>query len=61
MKALFFYSGVIFGSTVEQQDSYSLVSCMVAPGFDFRDFRLYSADELLAKWPEAKEIIERLT
>lgn len=53
--------GVIFGSTVEQTDSYSLVSCMVAPGFDFRDFRLYSADELLAKWPEAKEIIERLT
>jgi uncharacterized protein len=53
--------GVIFGSTVEQPDSYSLVSCMVAPGFDFRDFRLYSADELLAKWPEAKEIIERLT
>jgi predicted cupin superfamily sugar epimerase len=53
--------GVIFGSTVEQPDSYSLVSCMVAPGFDFRDFRLYSADELLARWPEAKEIIERLT
>ncbi|WP_113926242.1 cupin domain-containing protein [Cognataquiflexum aquatile] len=52
---------MIFGSTVEQLDSYSLVSCMVAPGFDFRDFRLYRADELLAKWPEAKEIIERLT
>lgn len=53
--------GVIFGSTVEDPDSYSLVSCMVAPGFDFRDFRLYSADELLAKWPDAKEIIGRLT
>lgn len=53
--------GVIFGSTVEQPDSYSLVSCMVDPGFDFRDFRLFSADELLTKWPEAKEIIGRLT
>ena len=53
--------GVIFGSTVEQPDSYSLVSCMVAPGFDFRDFRLYAREELLAKWPDAKEIIERLT
>jgi uncharacterized protein len=52
---------VVFGSTVEQPDSYSLVSCMVAPGFDFRDFRLYSAEELLAKWPEEKEIIGRLT
>ena len=61
MKALFFYSGVIFGSTVEKPDSYSLVSCMLAPGFDFRDLRLYSVDELIAKWPEAKEIIGRLT
>jgi predicted cupin superfamily sugar epimerase len=52
---------VIFGSTVEQPDSYSLVSSMVDPGFDFRDFWLYSADELLAKWPEAQKIIGRLT
>jgi predicted cupin superfamily sugar epimerase len=53
--------GVVFGSTVEEPDSYSLVSCVVTPGFDFQDFRLYDAEELLAKWPEAKEIIKRLT
>lgn len=53
--------GVIFGSTVENPDSYSLVSCMVAPGFDFRDFSLHSSEALLAKWPEANVIIGKLT
>jgi len=54
-------SGVIFGSTVDQEDSYSLVSCVVAPGFDFRDFKLFKAEELLEKWPEYKNIIHQLT
>ena len=54
-------SGVIFGSTVDQEDSYSLVSCVVAPGFDFRDFKLFKAEELLEKWPEHKNIIHQLT
>ena len=53
--------GVVFGSTVDEPDSYALVSCMVVPGFDFRDFKLYRSDELLEKWPEQKEIILRLT
>lgn len=54
-------SGVIFGSTVDQEDSYSLVSCVVAPGFDFEDFRLVSKEELMEKWPEEIDIIHRLT
>lgn len=54
-------SGVIFGSTVDQEDSYSLVSCVVAPGFDFQDFKLFSAEELLEKWPEHQNIIYQLT
>ena len=54
-------SGVIFGSTVDQEDSYSLVSCVVAPGFDFEDFRLVSKEELMEHWPEETEIIHRLT
>lgn len=54
-------SGVIFGSTVDQEDSYSLVSCVVAPGFDFQDFKLFTAEELLEKWPEFQNIIYQLT
>jgi uncharacterized protein len=51
----------IFGSTVDQADSYSLVSCVVAPGFDFRDFELFQAKDLLPLFPEASEIIQKLT
>lgn len=54
-------AGQIFGSTVEEQNAYSLVSCVVAPGFDFRDFDLFQKEALMAKWPEHKDIIERLT
>jgi len=51
----------IFGSTVLENDGFSLVSCAVAPGFDFRDFELFERSELLAVYPEYKEIVERLS
>lgn len=51
----------IFGSTVLAKDSFSLVSCAVAPGFDFSDFELFARDTLLLAYPEHKEIVERLT
>lgn len=53
--------GSIFGSTVDGENSYALVSCTVVPGFDFADFRMYSAEELLEKWPEHGALICRLT
>jgi hypothetical protein len=51
----------IFGSTVLEKDGFSLVSCAVAPGFDFRDFELFERDTLLLAYPEHKEIVEHLT
>lgn len=54
-------AGSIFGSTVDENDSYALVSCVVSPGFDFEDFRLFSKEELLVKFPEHEEIIKMLT
>ena len=51
----------IFGSTVLENDGFSLVSCAVAPGFDFRDFELFERSELLRAYPEHKEIVERLS
>jgi uncharacterized protein len=53
-------AGKIFGSTVDEPDSYALVSCVVAPGFDFRDFKLLDKAELLEKYPDFPEIIARL-
>ena len=50
----------IFGSSVVEKDTYSLVGCMVSPGFDFEDFELFTQDELLTDYPDHEEIIKRL-
>lgn len=52
--------GSIFGSTVEREDAYSLVGCMVAPGFDFADFELFTQSDLLARFPALDGIIRKL-
>ncbi|MDQ0270587.1 cupin domain-containing protein [Cytobacillus purgationiresistens] len=51
----------IFGSSVMNQNTYSLVGCMVSPGFDFADFELFTQDELLAQYPQHEEVIRKLT
>ena len=51
----------IFGSSVSEDNSYSLVSCAVAPGFDFNDFELFNSVELVKLYPDEYEIISRLT
>lgn len=50
----------IFGSAMNKE-GFSLVGCMVSPGFNFKDFELFKRKELLEKYPEKKEIIEKLT
>ncbi|TDQ17233.1 hypothetical protein DFQ04_1885 [Algoriphagus boseongensis] len=54
-------ANTIFGSCLDEPESYSLVSCVVAPGFDFRDFELFATEDLLRLYPEAEEIIRKLT
>ena len=54
-------ANTIFGSSVDPPESYSLVSCVVTPGFDFRDFELFQVNELLPLFPQAETIIRRLT
>jgi predicted cupin superfamily sugar epimerase len=51
----------IFGSTIDHPNSYALVSCAVAPGFDFRDFELFERNELLNLYPDNEEIVTILT
>ena len=54
-------ANTIFGSSVDEAESYGLVSCVVAPGFDFRDFELFKAEDLLPLYPSAEKIIRKLT
>ncbi|MBN2013121.1 cupin domain-containing protein [candidate division KSB1 bacterium] len=54
-------AGCWFGASVEQPNSYALVGCMVAPGFEFADLEMADRNSLLDEFPQHKEIIERLT
>ncbi|ASN05878.1 cupin domain-containing protein [Virgibacillus necropolis] len=50
----------IFGSSVMDGDTFSLVGCMVSPGFEFQDFELFTQRDLLLKYPQHKDIIMKL-
>ena len=54
-------AGHWFGATVDEPDSFSLVGCTVAPGFEFADFELADRQMLLAVCPEQRAVIEMLT
>ncbi len=54
-------AGCWFGACVAAEDSYALVGCTVAPGFDFQDFELGKREELLQGYPQHQQIIDRLT
>jgi len=41
--------------------AWSLCGCTVAPGFDFADFEMPSRGELVALFPQQRELIERLS
>tara|TARA_X000000368_G_C22975122_1_gene687295 strand:- start:361 stop:855 length:495 start_codon:yes stop_codon:yes gene_type:complete len=52
-------ANTIFGSTCTNE--YSLVGCMVSPGFDFNDFELFPTSKLLDLYPQHKTIIKILS
>ena len=50
----------IFGSSVDDANTYSLVGCMVAPGFDYADFELFTQAQLIEQYPQHTSIIKKL-
>lgn len=54
-------ANTIFGSSLEEEDTFSFVSCSVAPGFDFADFELFTMDDLLPEYPKFEEVIRKMT
>jgi predicted cupin superfamily sugar epimerase len=53
--------GSIFGAVVNLENSFTLMGCMVSPGFDFNDFELMAQDPLLKKYPQHEKLIVKLT
>ena len=53
--------GYWFAAEVIAPNTYALVGCTVAPGFDFRDFTLAKQSELIEKFPKYDSLIKRLT
>jgi len=54
-------AGWLFGATVNDNRTYGLVGCTVAPGFDFEDFEMPGRAQLLEQYPQHRIIIEKLT
>ncbi|MCF8298726.1 MAG: cupin domain-containing protein [Saprospiraceae bacterium] len=49
-----------FAAKVIHKNSFTLVGCTVAPGFEFADFELGKKDKLIQKYPQHKEILDSL-
>jgi uncharacterized protein len=54
-------AGCWFASHAEDWVSWALVGCTVTPGFDYEDFEIAKRGELVRKYPQHREVIERLT
>ncbi len=54
-------AGTIFGADVIARSGFSLMGCVVTPGFTFHDFELLSRDLLLTRYPHHMELITKLT
>lgn len=48
-----------FAAFPDEEVDYSLVGCTVSPGFDYKDFQLGKKSEMLSKFPQHKDIIEK--
>lgn len=54
-------AGHWFASHVKEGGQFALVSCVVAPGFDFADFEMAELTSLLEAFPDYAAIVQRLT
>lgn len=50
-----------FAAKLKQSNGFALVSCTVAPGFDFADFELAKRNELMTDFPALKTTIAEFT
>ncbi|GIW26213.1 cupin domain-containing protein [Meiothermus sp.] len=54
-------AGYWFAANLDAPQTFALVGCTMAPGFDFADFELAQQAELIRQFPQHRDLIERLT
>ncbi len=52
--------GIWFAAETTAEDGFSLVSCAVAPGFDFNEFEMAGKENMLSLYAKHEELIARL-
>ncbi len=50
-----------FCAYLNELQHFSLISCIVGPGFDFADFELADRQQLIQAFPQQQKIIEKYT
>jgi hypothetical protein len=50
-----------FTAKIAEENSYILLACTVAPGFEFEDFELADPEKLVVEFPHLKEFILKST
>lgn len=54
-------AGYYMAACVVKENSYSFISCAVAPGFDFADFEMGDKKNMIREFPDHVSIIEQFT
>ncbi len=54
-------AGVWQGTRLLGDGKFALLGCSLTPGFDLKDYKNASAEELIEKWPGEAERIKKLT
>ena len=50
-----------FAAELIDKNSFALIGCTVAPGFEFSDFELGKREQLVEQYPQYRNLIEQLT
>ena len=53
-------AGLWFAAEIPSKTGYTLVSCAVAPGFEFSEFEMADRQELINQYPKHADILDRL-
>jgi predicted cupin superfamily sugar epimerase len=53
--------GCWFAAGMKDQNGFALVSCAVAPGFDFDDFEIANRNSLIDSYPQYRDVIIEFT